>query len=107
MYDADLRQPTRLWSLAIYSFYVVAIVPGSFLAYIGIGWMDAYERGWRTQVAAAALAAAWIPLALGVAFCWKAVRAGSRPIFLHGVGFVLLTVGFYAVPLVWGGHMLI
>lgn len=42
MYDAGLRQPTRLWSLAIYSFYVVAIVPGSFLAYIGVGWMDAY-----------------------------------------------------------------
>ena len=107
MDGADLRQPTRLWSLAIYSFYVVAIVPGSFLAYIGMGWIGAYERGWRTQVAAAALAAAWIPLAFGVAFCWKAVRDGSRPIFLHGVGFVLLAICFYLVPLMWGGRMLI
>lgn len=107
MYDEDPRQPVQPWSLVLYSLYLVALLPASLLAYIGIGWMDAYERGWRTQVAAASLAAAWIPLALGALFSCKSVWLGRKPVFPRAIGFLLIAIGFYAVAFAWGGRMLI
>jgi len=107
MNDVDSGQSMRLWSTALCSFYLVALLLGSFLAYIGILWVDAYERGWRTQIAAAAIVAAWFPLALAAAFSWKAARASTKPRFLWGIGFVVIAIAFYAVAMAWDGHMMI
>ncbi len=101
------RRTIRLWSLALCAFYIVLLVPGSFLAYIGVEWVDAAERGWRTQIAAAALVAAWFALGVGAAFSWKASRAGSGVSLLSAAAFVPIAMIFYAVTLAWGGRMLI
>lgn len=101
------ERSVRLWSIALCAFYGVALVPGSFLAYVGIRWMDGTGRGWRTQAAAAALVAAWFPLALGAAFVWQAARMRSGLTLLAGAAFGLIAMIFYAVFLAWGGGMLI
>lgn len=110
MAEGDSRRVLRLWPLILYSSYLIAFVLGSCLAYVGVEWVGAYERGWRTQVAAAALIAAWFPLALGLAFSWKAARSRRRPRFLpdlSGIGFLVIAAIFYGVAAGWGGRMLI
>jgi hypothetical protein len=97
----------RAWSIALCAVYVVALVPGTFLAGIGMMWVDASGRGWRTGVAAPALVTAWFPLALGAVFAWKAARARSGMNLLAGVAFGLVAMACYAVFIAWGGRMLI
>jgi hypothetical protein len=97
---------TRPWAIALCAVYVVALVPGSVLAGIGMRWLDGSGRGWRTGAAAAALVTAWFPLALGAAFAWKAAWARSSLNLLAGAAFGLIAMACYAVFLAWGGHML-
>lgn len=97
----------RMWSTVLCAVYVLSLLPGSFLAYIGLLWVDDSGRGWRTQAAAAALVAAWLPLALGAAFAVRAARTGSGTNLFAGAACGLIVMILYAVFLAWGGGVLI
>ena len=101
------ERSVRLWSIALCAFYVVALVPGLFLSWIGLEWVEETGRGWRTQAAAAAMMAGGLPLALGAAFTVRAVRTRSGLDLVAGAGFGLIAMLCYAVFLAWGGRMLI
>ena len=90
-----------------WSIYVALLFPASFLAYIGLLWVTDSGRDWQTQIAAAALVAAWFPLALGAFYTWIASKAGTRSSRLSKAAFFLVALFFYAVAFVWGGRMLI
>lgn len=101
------ERSVRLWSIALCAFYMVALVPGLFLSYIGLGWVEEAGRGWRTQAAAAAMMAGGFPLALGAAFAVRAALTRSGVNLVAGAAFGLIAMLCYAVVLVWGGRMLI
>jgi hypothetical protein len=101
------ERSVRLWSIALCAFYGVMLVPGLFLSWIGLEWVEDTGRGWRTQAAAAALMAGGFLLALGAAFAVRAALSRSGLYLLAGAAFGLIAMSFYAVFLVWGGRMLI
>ena len=107
MNRAMSERSVRLWATGLCAFYAVMFVPGSFLAYIGMMWVDDSGRGWRTPIAAGALMVAWFPLALGCAFAGRAIRTRSGVDLRAGVAFGLIAMAFYAVFLAWGGPILI
>jgi hypothetical protein len=55
--SANSERPMRLAAILLGSFYVASLIPATPLAYAGMLWLGASERGWRTQVAAGALVA--------------------------------------------------
>jgi hypothetical protein len=70
--DADIvamslisEKTMRLGAILVGSFIVIALLPATALAYVGILWLRASERGWQTQVAAAALVVGWVALVVG------------------------------------------
>jgi hypothetical protein len=86
--------------------FTVSLVAATPLAYFGTLWLDAWQRGWRTQVAAGALIAGWMAVALGAASVWNAVRKAERPnLFVPAVSFIVAFAA-YAVAYNWGGRML-
>ena len=89
------------------SLYVIAVIAATPLAYVGTLWLDASERGWRTQVAAGALVAGWLALAVGTVFAWKAVKMRQRSKLLLAIASGLVAIAAYAVAHMWGGRMLI
>ena len=108
----DMKSPTsepssRHWLIGSWSVYVALLFPASFLAYIGILWITASERGWQTQIAAAALVAAWFSLASGAFYTWTTSKAETRPSRLSKTAFFLVALFFYAVAFAWGGRMMI
>lgn len=99
----------RIRSSAIWlgSFYLVALIAATPLAYAGTLWLDASDRGWRTQVAAGALIAGWLALFVGAVSVWRAVKVRQRSKLLLGVACGLVAIATYSVALMWGGRMLI
>jgi hypothetical protein len=87
--------------------YIGLLIPGSILAYAGLLWVGASGRGWRTQVAAAALVAAWLALAIGGLHTWALAKLGSTASGLSRTAFLLGALLFYVIAAVWGGRMLI
>ena len=98
---------SRHWLMGSWAIYVALLFPASLLAYIGILWVTDSERGWQTQIAAAALVAAWFPLAFGAFYTWTAAKAGTRMSHLSKAAFFLVALFFYAITFAWGGRMLI
>jgi hypothetical protein len=101
------KSAIRLSAVFLGSFYALALVAATPLAYAGTLWLGASERGWRTQVAAGALLAGWVALTLGAAFVWKFVRTQQRSTMMLGVASGLVAIAAYAVVYEWGGRMLI
>lgn len=89
------------------SLYLIALLAGTPLAYVGTLWLGASERGWRTQVAAGALLVGWLTVALGVVFVWKFLTTKRRSILLLAGASGLVAVAAYVVAYEWGGRMLI
>jgi hypothetical protein len=98
---------SRVGPVLLGALYIAALIPATPLAYAGTQWLKASERGWRTQVAAGALVAAWLALATGAFFLWRSVRKRERSSLLAGVAFGLAAILAYAVVYQWGGRMLI
>jgi hypothetical protein len=94
-------------AVVLSSFYLLGLLAATPFAYMGIGWLGASERGWRTQVAAGALIAGWLALAFGAAFVWRFVRTRQRSYLLLGLASGVVAVAAYAVTYEWGGRMLI
>lgn len=97
----------RLGALFLGALYVAALIPATPLAYAGTLWLDASERGWRTQIAAGALIAGWLALAAGVFFLLRAAKLKERTSLILGVGCGLAAIAAYALVSEWGGRMLI
>lgn len=98
---------SRRWLMGSCAIYVALLFPASFLAYIGILWVTDSGRGWQTQIAAAALVAAWFPLAFGAFYTWTAAKTGARISHLSKAAFLLVALLFYTITFAWGGKMLI
>lgn len=94
------------WLMESWAIYVVLLFPASVLAYIGILWVTDSEHGWQPQIAAAALVAAWFPLAFGAFYTWTAGKAGIRISNLSKAAFFLVALFFYAITFAWGERTL-
>jgi uncharacterized membrane protein HdeD (DUF308 family) len=105
--NTNSERAVRLSAILLGSIYAVAFIEATPLAYAGMLWLGASERGWLTQVAAAALMAGWLALAGGAVFVWKAVKTRQRSSMLLGVASGLFAVAAYAFAYGWGGRMLI
>ena len=101
--------PKRMHLICILlgSFYLVALIPGTLLAWVGTVWVGESGRGWQTQVAAGALMVGWVALAAGSLFVWKAAKAKEGPYFSLGAISGLIAMACYVVFFMWGGRMLI
>ncbi len=106
MTDPTSSPPSRNWFRLSWLIYLALLIPASLLAYIGFLWVDASARGWQTQIAAAALIAAWFPVALG-AFRTRPSSVEVGPSRLSTAGYFFAALFFYAVAFSWGGRMLI
>ena len=96
---------TRLCAGLLFTICVLALVPATALAYLGLLWLPGLEG--RSYLSAAALVAGPLPLALGAFFAWRAARGRNGRSLLAGACVALLAVPVYAVPWAWGGRMLL
>ena len=105
--NANAERSMRFESIFLGSFYLIALIPATPLAYAGALWLDASQRGWRTQVAAGALVVGWLALAAGVFFLWRAAKLKQRSNLFLGAALGLAAIAAYTVVYEWGGRMLI
>jgi len=103
MTETNSRRSVRWWSAT----YIALLLPASVLAYVGIGWISASERGWQTQAAAASLVAAWLLLGAGATFALASTVSSSRLNLVKAILPISLASVCYAISLAWGGRMLI
>ena len=93
-----------VWGLLLCLVCVLALLPATWLAYIGIIWLPGLEG--RSLLSAAALVAGPLPFIFGALFGWRAVQRRQKQSLHAGVLIALLALPLYAVPLAWGGRML-
>jgi len=103
----DSAERPWLVAVAIGAMYAFAFMPATALAYLGLIWVGASERGWLTQAAAGALVIGWLALAIGAALAWHVVKTGERRRFSLLIPPGVLASAAYAIAYGWGGRMLI
>lgn len=59
--------------------YAIALIAATPFAYARTLWLNASDRGWRTQAAVGGLIIEWLALAVGAVIVWQAVNAKRRP----------------------------
>jgi hypothetical protein len=101
------RLELSLNATVVGSLYVIALIAATPFAYAGTMWLNASERGWQTQVAAAGLIVGWLALAVGAVFVWQSVKAKRRPSAKVIVASCVAAGAAYAIVFAWGGGMLI
>jgi hypothetical protein len=96
-----------LSAIVVGSLYAITLIAAAPFAYAGTLWLNASERGWRTQVAAAGLIVGWLALALGAVSVWRSMKAKRRPSLKVIVASCVAAGVAYAIVFAWGGGMLI
>ena len=101
------RSERRLGATVLGSLYAIALLAATPFAYAGTLWLNASERGWRTQAAAGGLVIGWLALAVGTVIVWQAVTAKRRPNLTLVVSSCVAAAAAYAMVFMWGARMLI
>ena len=105
MVGSEKRQWKRACAVVLCMICLLALIPASYLAYVGLLWFPGLEGS--GAVSAAALVAGPFPLAAGLFLAWRSFKGGQMRSLLAGIWTALLALGLYAISWAFGGRMLL